>query len=491
MIFSIIIPERLEVNVMKLHKIIWIFLFILLLTGCKQDSADKKDNDSKTSANNPVISIIADSEQSLALFKKEEKNIEEKFNVQLEYHYPDRLNDNLEDFLFASKQTYDIYMLFPAKIPQYVERDLLLPLDTYIEGSKDMEDILPVYRNLYMKFGGHDYGMVYDGDTHLLFYRKDVFKKYNSEYKKIYHKDLEPPTTWEEYDQIAKFLTKDTDDDGKIDLYGTAIFGGDAKRYIWFAERFLSMGGKYFDEEMNPTIQSSIGVKALQDLVNLYNNGSTPPNSMYDWIDLNNSFLHGNLAMVVQWSDTSRFSFDQKTWHSTVENQVGWTLVPTADENNPRGGVWIGRVLGISKKSSHVSKAWDIISYITSKDVSKQAITSKNTINDPFRYSHFTSVSKGPFPTKEMNEDYLNTVKLSLKNPNADLMISGGWEYMQILDQNIHLALIHKLTAEEALQKTADEWNEITENYGRKEQSIQYKQWLDLLEEVSNHEVAQ
>ena len=234
---------------MKLKRMLWLFLFIVLLTGCNSDPVDKKENASKKNDNNPVISIIADSEQSLALFKKEEKNIEKKFGVQLEYHYPDRLNDNLEEFLFASKQSYDIYMLFPAKIPQYVERGLLLPLDKYTKETKDINDILPVYRNLYMKFGGHDYGMVYDGDTHLLFYRKDVFKKYNSEYKQMYHKDLKPPATWEDYDQIAKFLTRDTNNDGKIDLYGTAIFGGDAKRYIWFAERYLSMGGKYFDEQ--------------------------------------------------------------------------------------------------------------------------------------------------------------------------------------------------------------------------------------------------
>ena len=69
-----------------------------------------------------------------------------------------------------------------------------------------------------------------------------------------------------------------------------------------------------------------------------------------------------------------------------------------------------------------------------------------------------------------MNNDFLDTVKLSLQNPNADLMISGGWEYMQILDQNIYLALIHKATPEEALQKTAKEWNLLTDQYGREDQ---------------------
>ena len=35
--------------------------------------------------------------------------------------------------------------------------------------------------------------------------------------------------------------------------------------------------------------------------------------SMYDWIDLNHAFPSwADVAMVVQWSDTSRFSFDQE-----------------------------------------------------------------------------------------------------------------------------------------------------------------------------------
>ncbi|WP_428911434.1 ABC transporter substrate-binding protein [Niallia sp. Krafla_26] len=469
----------------------WLIPFILLISsGCQSTSGNnqkiKEDSDPISS-----ISIIADSEEALALFQQEEENIRQKFGVTLNYHFPDRLNDNLEDFLFASQKSYDIYMIFPAKIPDYVERDLIIPLDHYLQKTEDIDDILPVYRNLYMKFDGHHYGMVYDGDTHLLFYRKDIFEKYNDDYKSQFGKDLEPPKTWEEYDQIAKFLTRDTDSDNKIDLYGTAIFGGEAKRYIWFAERFISMGGQYFDDQMNPLITNELGIKALTDLVNLNDSGATPPNSMYDWIDLNHAFLHGQLAMVVQWSDTARFSYDRKNWNSLVADKVGWTTVPAADTNNPRGGIWIGRVLGISSQSKNPDKAWEVISYIASKTISKNALESKDTINDPFRYSHFTEIGKGAFPNKEMNEDLLNTVKRSLENPNADLMITGGWEYMQILDKNIYLAFIHKLTPEEALQKTANEWDTLTESYGRREQARQYEEWLTLLKELKNHETAQ
>ena len=101
----------------------------------------------------------------------------------------------------------------------------------------------------------------------------------------------------------------------------------------------------------------------------------------------------------------------------------------------------------------------------------------------------FLQLVKVLFQPKEMNNDFLDTVKLSLQNPNADLMISGGWEYMQILDRNIYLALIHKATPEEALQKTANEWNLLTDQYGREKQAQEYKEWLNLLEEVKNHEM--
>ncbi len=154
-------------------------------------------------------------------------------------------------------------------MPQYVEKDFLLPLDNYIENLSDLEDILPIYREMYMEYDGHKYGMVYDGDAHLLFYRKDLFEKYNDEYYALYGYDLHPPKNWEEHDRISEFLTKDLTGDGQTDLYGTAILGGDGMRYIWFLERYLSMGGNYFDEEMKPLINNEIGIHVLQSLIDL------------------------------------------------------------------------------------------------------------------------------------------------------------------------------------------------------------------------------
>lgn len=468
-----------------MRKLLYLVIIILIvLSGCKEE--EKVGQTTEEVKDLTTLKVIADSEDALAAFKMEEENIKNKFGVKLEYYFPNRLNDNLEDFLFASEETFDIYILFPGKIPQYVEREMLLPLDSYIEADPSYDEIIPIYRKMYMEYNDHEYGVVYDGDTHFLFYRRDLFEKYNDEYKKKYGRPLLPPTTWEEYDQIAKFLTRDEDSDGKIEIYGTATFTGDAKRYVWFAERFLSMGGNYFDKDMNPQINNSLGKKALQDWINLQQSGATPPNAMYDWIDLNNVFLQGEVAMVVQWSDTSRFSFDEGKWDSKVAGKVDWTVVPGDDPNSPRGGVWIGRVLGISSQTKNQEAAWQVVQHLTSKEVSSKLVTSLQTINDPFRKSHFELKGKGAFPNEEIQENTLKVLDESLKHTTSDLMIPGGWEYMQILDKNIGLALINKVTPEVALNNTAKEWDELTETYGREEQKVLYQEWLRKLEEVSS-----
>lgn len=467
----------------KLFCLITALVIVFTLFGC-ENTTKETEKRAGGKSNLTTIKVIADSEQALEAFRMEEDNIKEKFGVKLEYYFPNRMSDNLEDFLFASNEVYDIYVLFHGKIPQYVERDMLLPLDTYTQNDPSYEEIIPIYRKMYMNYAGHDYSVVYDGDAQFLFYRKDIFEKYSDEYEKKFGKPLVPPKTWADYDQIAKFLTRDENNDGKIDIYGTATFTGDAKRYVWFAHRYLSMGGQFFDKDMNPLINQELGVKALEDWMALQESGATPPDAMYDWIDLNNAFLQGNVAMVVQWSDTSRFTFDHDTWDSKVENKVGWTLVPGDKEGAPRGGVYIGRVLGISTQTKHEEKAWKVIQYLTSKEVSAKAVTSLKTVNDPYRESHLDMKGNGAFPNKQLQEDFLSVLEETLKNTTSDLMIPGGWEYMQALDQNIGLAFMKKMTAEEALDKTVEEWNKITESYGLEQQKLHYQEWLSKLKEV-------
>ena len=46
-----------------------------------------------------------------------------------------------------------------------------------------------------------------------------------ADFEAKYGYPLAPPTTWEQYTDIAEFFTRDTDGDGAIDLYGTDVKG--------------------------------------------------------------------------------------------------------------------------------------------------------------------------------------------------------------------------------------------------------------------------
>ena len=97
---------------MKLLRLWLIPILLIFLISC--NSSTEKQKWMKLLQTITFYIYYCGFEQSLALFKQEEK-YRRKIWGTIEYSYPDRLNDNLEDFLFASKKTYDIYMCFQQK----------------------------------------------------------------------------------------------------------------------------------------------------------------------------------------------------------------------------------------------------------------------------------------------------------------------------------------------------------------------------------------
>jgi ABC-type glycerol-3-phosphate transport system substrate-binding protein len=88
-------------------------------------------------------------------------------------------------------------------------------LKTSIHAAQAMSDAFPVYRNLLSNYGGKQIGIPLAGDMLLMYYRKDLFERY----------DLAPPQTWDDMLGLAMRMNgTDTDGDGRPDLWG-ACFG--------------------------------------------------------------------------------------------------------------------------------------------------------------------------------------------------------------------------------------------------------------------------
>lgn len=440
-------------------------LTLTLIAGCgvRPPAGALNPADATVTDCSPLY-VVGDSEAATRPFALEAEEICQRFGVTPVLRHPNYMTHELYSFVARAQEGVDLVIMPPALLDRYVTPGLIQPIDRWIdEGDPWFTDILPIYRNLYMQYDGQYYGFAYDGDSHLLYYRKDLFAAL----------DLAVPQNWSDYDKAAQALAARP---GAERQYGTSMAVGNHMAYTWFAERYASLGGRYFDEQMRPAIDGSLGVQVLSDLVALQR--SAAPEAAYDWTDLNQAFLAGTLPMVVQWSDTARFSYDRERWRSKVVDRVGWDLVPGGLPDAPRGGIWFGRILAITSASTQPETAAAVATYITGPEVSGRMVTRADTIHDPYRYSHFEHpVPSALFPDKATTDRFLATLYASLAHPMADLTIPGGWDYTTALDRAVNRAVRGEQSPAAALAQAAAEWERITEQHGRAAQLAAYQDW--------------
>ena len=137
------------------------------------------------------------------------------------------------------------------------EKGLLLPLDDVVKAIG--EDNIWDQIKMVGKFGDHYYGLVHAAGTSLLVYRKDLAQK----------KGLKNPKTWDDFLKIAKSLTMDTDEDGKIDIYGVTIPGGNLFINILMGELTKANGGILFDDQNRPHFTDKSMIETLNFLKEL------------------------------------------------------------------------------------------------------------------------------------------------------------------------------------------------------------------------------
>ena len=114
------------------------------------------------------------------------------------------------------------YMGFPEFV-EYHKLGALLDLQPYVDATPDFNalDFFPGTLDAFRdRETGHLYGIPKDWSTYVVYYNVEMFKQAG----------LPTPNelfgygkwSWKEFLEVAKKLTKDTDGDGKIDVYGFA-----------------------------------------------------------------------------------------------------------------------------------------------------------------------------------------------------------------------------------------------------------------------------
>jgi len=378
----------------------------------------------------------------------------------------------------AGTGAYDMLNVVPAWMPDLVTAGVLEPLDDYVDkyGYRDeLQDIAPTYRDNQMTYDGKIYGLPDDGDVLILYYRTDLFGDADNQkaFKEQYGYDLAPPADWQQFYEISKFFT----DKFGPDLHGSALIHAPGLVHYLYLQRYRTAGGKLFDgETMQAQINSDTGVAVLQDMVKQLDN---MPKGAAGWgpIEVLNSWLAGELAMQIWWPPPGRWSAgygaeeEALSWlpKSTIAGNVGYALPP---DGYPE--LAAGFALSVAANSEKKELAYLFAQWLNSKDISIQRVTLPYALRDPFRSSHFTSDEyKNLWPAAE---DYLNALQEGAETGLLDLSIIDTFAYEESLTRAVVSALAGG-DPKEALDKAAEEWDELTADIGEDDQREAYGIW--------------
>jgi multiple sugar transport system substrate-binding protein len=224
-----------------MKKVVWVMLLVLTIciTGY---AAPKKKVITYLSPETDPTSVAVD-EAIIRDFEKAHPNVK----VELAHANLEDVLPKLSAMLRAGTAP-DLAFSSPRYVPALSDQGFLVQLD---DVYKELGDIPRKF--VTPTKTGKIYDIPASMESMLLYYRTDLFKK----------AEIKPPTTFTEWLEAAKALTKDTNGDGKIDQWGMSINGGIPENYFTFSSLLWANGGDYFDKNNHVTIDSPQAIEAL------------------------------------------------------------------------------------------------------------------------------------------------------------------------------------------------------------------------------------
>ncbi len=196
--------------------------------------------------------------------------------------------------------------------PLFASNKLLANLDSYIEKWSDKDDIdSSLYDTMRQASGTKSiYVMPWNTQVLYVYYRPSMFKAAG----------VTIPKTYDEFLTACKKLTRDTNGDGKTDVYGFGMRGAKGGQEPW-GSFIWGRGGDFQD------FTSAKAVAGMQDFVNLYKNGYVPPTATTDGFnEIIANFKSGKTAMTIHHIGSS------KDMVKTFGDDVGAFVFPAGEK---------------------------------------------------------------------------------------------------------------------------------------------------------------
>ncbi|MGO4275878.1 ABC transporter substrate-binding protein, partial [Paenibacillus sp. TAF58] len=159
------------------------------------------------------------------------------------------------------------------------------------------------------KVNGKILGMPVWTNSKILLYRTDLFNdpKEQEAFKAKYGYELKPPANWQQYRDVAKFFTRDTNNDGTTDLYGTGILGmNNGDSVASWLDHAAQAGAKplVVGKDNKSLVNSEPYVKALEFETKILREDKSAPEGALNMAssEISEMFWNGKMAMMLEWA---------------------------------------------------------------------------------------------------------------------------------------------------------------------------------------------
>jgi multiple sugar transport system substrate-binding protein len=423
-------------------------------------------------------------EKTLSSFHDE---ILEKLNIDLQvvaHPFSEQFEIQYLDLSSGAGQ-FDIISFWPIYFGDFAP--FLQPLKDIAPGGRDqvwqdlqMDDVHPAYLWGY-QYKGELYAAQYDGDVKLLHYRHDLANDPEEQqaFKEEYGYDFPDINnlTWDQFLDVARFFTRPDED-----FYGAGEIAGFLAGWF-FRDRFVGMGGHYFNEEMEAFPDMELCVAAMQNGIDTFNTAAPPEAHSFEFEDARNQIIsHNRVMFVPQWPDVWKWAGDPEL--SSAVCQVAVAEMPGFEKDGEiihRNEMNGGRVLAINQASAAREAAYKVLAFFSDKDRTSQLVGNNDTWLDPWRKSHmnpelYAHLCEGC----EWNCDlYVDVIDKSSAHAYPGLQIPGVGRYYEVQERWTKKAFAGQATAEEACTGMKSEFDQITDGIGRDHQIQEYKSYID------------
>lgn len=352
---------------------------------------------------------------------------------------------------------YDLIAYVVFSKADYVYADQLENLAKYFMNPKlsnpayDSDDLIDGYVYNIGFAGGNKgylegktgslYGVPYGSETSIMGYRKDIFEKHG----------LKVPET---YDEMLDLACKIPELEPGMGGVASRAASGHHAAHAYLLH-LAPLGGRIFDDEWNPTMNSAEGVAAAEALKKIVDCGPEGATN-FGFGEALGAFLSGDTAMFLDTTVVSGQTLDPDRAAPEVLGNVGWALHPMGTRRGSQTG---GFGIGIPANAENKEAAFLLMQWLTSKEGDKLVALAGG---NPSRFStHADAEVNAKFP-------HMATFGEALQHADPDWRpIIPVWGKINAdLGTTLSKVLTEDLDIQEALDGVAERTRVVMEEAG-------------------------